>query len=42
VSVGNRNKIAAGMVVDQNVGDDSVVFYRFKEKVIAVPKGSRQ
>jgi sugar O-acyltransferase (sialic acid O-acetyltransferase NeuD family) len=38
VHVGNRNKIAAGMVLDQNVGDDEVVFYRFKEKVIAVPK----
>lgn len=38
ISVGNRNKIAAGMVLDQNVGDDSVVFYRYKEKVIAVPR----
>jgi sugar O-acyltransferase (sialic acid O-acetyltransferase NeuD family) len=38
IVVGNRNKIAAGMVLDQNVGDDEVVFYRFKEKVIAVPK----
>ncbi len=34
--VGNRNKIAAGMVLDQNVGDDSIVFYRFKERVISV------
>lgn len=40
IKVGNRNKIAAGMVLDQNVGDDEVVFYRFKEKVIAVPKRS--
>jgi len=38
IKVGNRNKIAAGMVLDQNVGDDEVVFYRFKEKIIAVPK----
>jgi sugar O-acyltransferase (sialic acid O-acetyltransferase NeuD family) len=38
ISVGNRNKIAAGMVLDQNVGDDSVVFYRFKERVIVLPK----
>jgi sugar O-acyltransferase (sialic acid O-acetyltransferase NeuD family) len=38
ISVGNRNKIAAGMVLDQNVGNDSVVFYRFKERVIAIPK----
>ena len=41
ITVGNRNKIAAGMVLDQNVGDDSVVFYRYKEKVIAVPKMKR-
>jgi sugar O-acyltransferase (sialic acid O-acetyltransferase NeuD family) len=38
ITVGNRNKIAAGMVLNQDVGDDSIVFYRFKEKVIAVPK----
>jgi sugar O-acyltransferase (sialic acid O-acetyltransferase NeuD family) len=37
-SIGNRNKIAAGMVLDKNVGDDEVVFYRFKEKVMAIPK----
>lgn len=38
IKVGSRNKIAAGMVLDKNVNDDSVVFHRFKEKVIAVPK----
>ena len=38
ITIGSRNKIAAGMIVDQNVGDDSVVFHRFKEKVIAVPR----
>ena len=38
INIGSRNKIAAGMIVDQNVGDDSVVFHRFKEKVIAVPR----
>lgn len=38
IKIGNRNKIAAGMVLDKNVDDDTVVFYRFKEKVIAVPK----
>lgn len=42
ISIGSRNKIAAGMVLDQNVRDDSVVFYRFKEKVIAVPKEQHQ
>jgi sugar O-acyltransferase (sialic acid O-acetyltransferase NeuD family) len=38
IKVGNRNKIAAGMVLDKNVGDEQVVFYRFKEKVMAIPK----
>lgn len=38
IKVGDRNKIAAGMVLDSNVGDDAVVFYRFKEKIIAVPR----
>lgn len=38
IKVGNNNKIMTGMVLDKNVGDDEVVFYRFKEKVIAVPK----
>jgi sugar O-acyltransferase (sialic acid O-acetyltransferase NeuD family) len=35
IIIGNRNRIAAGMVLDQNVGDDEVVFYRFKERVFA-------
>jgi len=38
IKVGDRNKIMAGMVLDKNVGDDTTVFYRFKEKVIAVTK----
>ncbi len=38
IRIGNRNKIAAGMVVDMNIENDSVVFYRFKEKIIAIPK----
>lgn len=38
IKIGSRNKIAAGMILDQNVGNDTVIFYRFKEKVIAVPK----
>ena len=40
ILVGNRNKIAAGMVLNKNVGDDEVIFYRFKEKVMAIPKTS--
>jgi sugar O-acyltransferase (sialic acid O-acetyltransferase NeuD family) len=34
IKVGNKNKIAAGMVLDKNVEHDQVVFYRFKEKVV--------
>lgn len=38
ISIGNRNKVAAGIIIDKNIDDDSTVFHRFKEKVIAVPK----
>lgn len=38
VEVGNNNIIQAGMIVDKNVKDDTTVFYRFKEKVMAIPK----
>ena len=34
ISIGDGNKIAAGMVVDKKIGDDSFVLYRYKEKVI--------
>ena len=38
IEIGNRNKIAAGMTLDKNIGDDSTVFYRMKERVMAIPK----
>jgi sugar O-acyltransferase (sialic acid O-acetyltransferase NeuD family) len=38
IKVGNRNKIAAGIILDKNVEDDSVIFYRYKEKILAVSK----
>jgi UDP-3-O-[3-hydroxymyristoyl] glucosamine N-acyltransferase len=38
IHIGNNNKIMAGMIIDRNVGDDTVVFHRFKERVIAIPK----
>ncbi|MCK5443324.1 MAG: hypothetical protein KAJ23_15675, partial [Maribacter sp.] len=38
VEVGNNNVIQAGMIVDKNVKDDTTVFYRFKEKIMAIPK----
>ncbi|MDM1039139.1 acetyltransferase [Myroides odoratimimus] len=38
IIVGDRNKIAAGMILDKNVGNDSVVFHKFKEKILTVLK----
>ena len=38
ISIGSRNKIAAGMIINKNVKDDSTVFHRFKEKVIIINK----
>ena len=38
VTIGNNNVIQSGMLVDKNVKDDTTVFYRFKEKVMAIPK----
>ena len=38
IKIGNRNKIAAGMVVERNIDDDTTYFHRFKEKVLAIPK----
>jgi sugar O-acyltransferase (sialic acid O-acetyltransferase NeuD family) len=36
VTVGSRCMIQAGMVIDKDVLDDSTVFYRYKEKIIAI------
>lgn len=41
ISIGDRNLIQAGMIVDKDVVDDSTVFHRFKEKVIAIPKSEQ-
>jgi len=38
IIVGSHNKISAGMILDTNISDDSVIFYRYKERVIAIPK----
>ncbi|MDO6605127.1 hypothetical protein [Arenibacter palladensis] len=38
VEIGNNNVIQAGMTVDKNIEDDTTVFYRFKEKIMAIPK----
>lgn len=38
IEIGHRNKIAAGMTLDKNVSNDATVFYRMKERVMAIPK----
>lgn len=38
VSIGNHNQISAGMILDKNIENESVIFFRFKEKVLLVPK----
>ena len=38
IEIGNNNVIQAGMIIDKNIKDDTTVFYRFKEKVMAIPK----
>jgi acetyltransferase-like isoleucine patch superfamily enzyme len=38
VTIGNNNVIQAGMMVDKSIKDDSTVFYRYKESIIAIPK----
>jgi len=38
IAIGNNNVIQANMLVDKNIKDDTTVFYRFKEKIMAIPK----
>ncbi len=38
VVIGSDNIIQAGMVIDKNVENSTTVFYKYKEKVIALPK----
>jgi sugar O-acyltransferase (sialic acid O-acetyltransferase NeuD family) len=40
INIGNRNLIQAGMVVDKDIGDDTTVFHRFKEKILTIPRNS--
>jgi acetyltransferase-like isoleucine patch superfamily enzyme len=42
VSIGNNNIIQAGMVVDKSIKDNSTIFYRYKEQIIAIPKADKQ
>jgi UDP-3-O-[3-hydroxymyristoyl] glucosamine N-acyltransferase len=39
VSIGNSNVIQAGMIVDKSVKDNTTIFYRHKEQILAIPKG---
>jgi UDP-3-O-[3-hydroxymyristoyl] glucosamine N-acyltransferase len=36
VTVGDRNTIQAGMVIDKNVANDETIFYKYKEKIIII------
>jgi acetyltransferase-like isoleucine patch superfamily enzyme len=38
IVIGNDNVIQAGMIVDKSITCDSTVFYKYKEKILAVPK----
>ncbi|MEG2471573.1 MAG: hypothetical protein RSA75_09950 [Bacteroidales bacterium] len=38
IEIGSKNTIQAGMIVDKNIENESTCFYRFKEKVLAIPK----
>ncbi|MGB9747752.1 MAG: acetyltransferase [Bacteroidales bacterium] len=38
IKIGNFNTIQAGMIIDMEIGNETTVFHRFKEKVIAKPK----
>jgi acetyltransferase-like isoleucine patch superfamily enzyme len=37
LSIGSNNLVQAGHIIDRNVGNDCVVFHRFKEKIILQP-----
>lgn len=38
ITVGNRCTIQSGMVVDKDVPDGTTVFYKYKERVLAIPQ----
>ncbi|MCG8412150.1 MAG: acetyltransferase [Bacteroidales bacterium] len=38
INIGNRNTIQAGMIVNKKIDDNSTVFYRYKEKMMAIPQ----
>ena len=38
VAIGNRNEVQSGMIVEKNISDDAIIFHRFKEKILVIPK----
>ena len=36
VNLGSRNEIQSGMIVEKNISEDTVIFHRFKEKVLVI------
>lgn len=38
INVGNTNVIQAGMIVDKSMNDNSIIFYRYKEQILAIPR----
>ena len=38
ISIGDNCIVQAGMTVDKNVPDGTTVFYRYKEKIMAIPQ----
>lgn len=36
--IGDANIIQAGMTIDKNIGNNTTVFYRYKEQVLAIPQ----
>lgn len=38
VEIGSSNVVSAGMILDKSIEDNTTVFYRFKERVIVLPK----
>lgn len=38
IEIGSNNVIQAGMIVNKPVKDNSTVFYRYKEQILAIPK----
>lgn len=38
ITIGNNCIIQAGMIVDKNVPNDTTVFYKYKERILAIPQ----